>query len=99
MEYTVLGDAVNIASRLENCLKERMDDAVAQDRCRILMSESTYQRCGDLFRTYDLGDVDLRKPTPVHVYAVLGLTSAVNGVSYSSTPVSVSTSERSHEAV
>ena len=37
MEYGVLGDTVNIASRLESCEKDRMDSF-----CRILIGQDTY---------------------------------------------------------
>lgn len=37
MEYGVLGDTVNVASRLESCEKDRMDTC-----CRILIGQDTY---------------------------------------------------------
>jgi class 3 adenylate cyclase len=71
LEYTVLGDTTNTASRLENCMKERMGTEVAVDNCRIFISGSTNRYCAEFFDTRYIGEVDVRKPTPVHVYAVM----------------------------
>ncbi len=42
LEYGVLGDSVNVASRLESCVKERQPDD-----CRILVGEATLEAMGD----------------------------------------------------
>jgi adenylate cyclase len=76
LEFTALGDTVNTASRLENCLKDRMGDDVAIGGCRILVSESTHKLCTNWLISRDLGLIDLRKPSLAHVYAVLWRRSA-----------------------
>ncbi len=42
MEYGIIGDTVNIASRLESCMKDRQPDL-----CRILIAEETYRVMGE----------------------------------------------------
>lgn len=65
--YTIIGDTVNIAARLEAHDKS-IDDGV----CRILISEETYQSVGDQFSTQLMGEVKLRgKEKIVSVYQVL----------------------------
>lgn len=42
LEYGVLGDSTNVASRLESCMKERQPD-----NCRILVGDATVAALGD----------------------------------------------------
>ena len=64
MDYTVIGDGVNLASRLESACK--------QYKSHILMSEFTYRK---LRGTYRIREVDrvivIGKSAPVGVYEVL----------------------------
>lgn len=66
MEYGIIGDAVNTASRLESCAKDRQIDD-----CRILVSESTQQYLKKLPTEY-WGPMALKgKQEMVKVYRVL----------------------------
>jgi adenylate cyclase len=66
MEYGIIGDAVNTASRLESCAKERQ-----LDDCRILVSESTQQYLKQMPTEY-WGPMTLKgKQEMVKVYRVL----------------------------
>jgi adenylate cyclase len=63
-EYTVIGDTVNLAARLEALNKET--------RTQILVSASVYDAIRDTFRTRRLGPLRIRgKPEPVDVFAVM----------------------------
>ncbi|MGB3404502.1 MAG: adenylate/guanylate cyclase domain-containing protein [Microcoleaceae cyanobacterium] len=65
--YTIIGDTVNIAARLE-----AYDKSIDNGICRILISEETYQSVEDQFSTQLIGEVKLRgKQKTVSVYQVL----------------------------
>ncbi|NCJ08149.1 CHASE2 domain-containing protein [Synechococcales cyanobacterium C] len=68
LEYGVLGDSVNIASRLENLEKHRQAPP-----CRILIAQETLTYLQDQFQVESWGAITLKgKAKPVHVYRVLG---------------------------
>jgi adenylate cyclase len=63
MDYTVLGDTVNVASRLETIAEPN----------QILIGEETYNRVKDKFKTREVGLRKLKgKTQDIRVYEVLG---------------------------
>jgi adenylate cyclase len=67
MEYTVIGDTVNTASRLESFKLDPEPD----DDCRILVGEATASRLGEGFRLVEVGEVRLKgKEQPVKVFSL-----------------------------
>ena len=73
-EYTVIGDSVNTASRLESFDKEWVDPDLPGDdsRCRILISEATHLFISGEFQTKRVGTMTLKnKNEPVTVYRLL----------------------------
>ncbi|MEG3918774.1 adenylate/guanylate cyclase domain-containing protein [Microcoleus sp. T3_A4] len=68
LEYGVIGDSVNIASRLESCEKDRQEDT-----CRILIAEETFLYLADKFEVESWGPLPLRgREQKVNVYRILG---------------------------
>ena len=69
MDYTTLGDTVNVAARLES-----YDKSFGRGPCRILISERTYHYVRDLFSTDLIGRVQLKgRQKAIDVYQVLGV--------------------------
>src|SRR5205814_1508233 len=64
LEYTAIGDTINLGARLESITKEY--------KTNIIIGESTYALVKNQFVTKELGDVTVKgKTQPVKIYAVL----------------------------
>lgn len=67
LNYTVIGDGVNLASRLEALTK------TPEYATRIIVSSSTLSKAKRRYRTRPLGDVAVKgKHKPTEIYALLG---------------------------
>ncbi|NES23739.1 MAG: adenylate/guanylate cyclase domain-containing protein, partial [Symploca sp. SIO3E6] len=68
LEYGVIGDSVNIASRLESCEKHRQ-----LSNCRILIAKETLVHLQEKFQVECWGSLTLKgKQQQIEVYRVLG---------------------------
>jgi adenylate cyclase len=68
MEFTAIGDGVNLSSRLESASKQYGTD--------IIISESTYRPCADRVWVRELDYIKVKgKDKPVKIYELLGLQS------------------------
>src|SRR6266850_1039767 len=64
LEYTAIGDAINLGARLESLTKDY--------KANIIISETTYALVRNQFVTRELGEVTVKgKTRPVKIYAVL----------------------------
>jgi adenylate cyclase len=67
IDYTTLGDSVNVAARLES-----YDKTLGEGVCRILINEETYQYIKHVFPTQFIGEVTLKgRRQKTKVYQVL----------------------------
>jgi adenylate cyclase len=65
MDYTVIGDGVDISARLEGVTKEY--------GCDIILSEYTYKLCGDRIWTRELDRIRVKgKTKPISIYELVG---------------------------
>lgn len=68
MEFTAIGDGVNLSSRLEGTSK--------QYGCDIVISENTYQECGERLTVRELDFIRVKgKKEPVSIYELIALKS------------------------
>lgn len=73
LAYTIIGDTVNTASRLESYDKEGFKPDVIYNPCRILIGETTQRYLNDQFITQQVGRVSLKgKDQEINVYRVTG---------------------------
>lgn len=71
MEYTVIGDTVNIASRLESFDKE-IEKPTFEDPCRIIIGQSTWDYVQANYQTKWVGEFQLKgKNKKLNLYKVI----------------------------
>lgn len=73
MEYTALGDTVNIAARLESFDKEGGCKDSSPDSCRILIGDTTMHYVAGHYHARPVGNVNLKgKQKSVTVFEIIG---------------------------
>jgi len=79
LEYTVTGDTVVIAKRLESAQKESAELEKASLSCRILIAESTHAMLASRFKVREIGPMHLEgKHRSVGAYVVTGASGGQN---------------------
>lgn len=72
-EYTVIGDIVNIASRLESYDKSLADPDLLPNRCRLLVGAPTYELLDGKFLSKEIGLIEVKgKVNKVPGFQILG---------------------------
>lgn len=73
MEYTVIGDTVNTASRLESFDKKTTEAIIPAGVCRILVGDTTLKLLDGKFDTCSVGSILLKgKEVPIPVSQIIG---------------------------
>lgn len=71
-EYTVIGDVVNTASRLESYDKSLADPELLSNRCRLLVGAPTYELLDGKFLSEEIGLIEVKgKANKVPVFQIL----------------------------
>ena len=78
MDYTVMGDTINLGSRLEGTNK--------QYGTRIIISQTTYDKVKDRVYTRELDDIRVKgKNEPVRIYELIGLVNPADAEKFRTT--------------